>query len=762
VKSASTSSCWRAVGSGFAVAAACLPAALPVSAATAAADADAEQEMPAVQVKASAARPPEGVTMAPAQARTTVTEATLRQRQPDSVFQVMDEVPGVTVQGGPRNSGMGFNIRGYSDNEDVRIELDGVVKGFEKYRFGGTFIEPELLKSIEVRRGAQVESAGALGGTVSATTRDARDMLRTGQQWGARARIGHATNNDERQAMVAVYGRPTEATDTVLAFTRRAGGNLKLAGGDTLPLSEVDMGSGLAKASWWVNDAWRLSASWIRYRDQGLQAYDTFSGTMGTGTTPMAQVGTFGQVQRRIDDDTVSLQALWTDEAAGHEWQTTLGRSRTRVQDHFEPGWSVFSLSTQVDDDVHQTHLTLDSRLRWQLLGRPSNSSSVASSGTLTQQLALRAGLQAGHSDRAAERVTGNAALNQALYRDGYNPAQPPGTRDTQGTFLQLDWRLGRMQVLPGVRWDQIASTVHGANADLLKAAGESDTVRYTEVSPSLTLSYALVPERWTVFATTAQSFRPPLLDEAFMRAGYGVCNNNALLRMGTGTTPRVPGYAPGAQVAPSTGICSNAFVPETSEGFEAGVHTRQIDLFGPRSTAQAKLTFFFNRTEHLLESLMAEPGGSGRLIQPGWERRRGIELETSVGWAQWRTRLAASRLRGRQFDGLFESDLVGVPGDRVHLSFGRQHPWGEWGLRWQQVWARRYYVDTARTQVAEAPGYRLLGASLTWRLNPTWETTLTADNLADASYRLDNGLSGALGTAGPGRNVRISLSARY
>ena len=67
-----------------------------------------------------------------------------------------------------------------------------------------------------------------------------------------------------------------------------------------------------------------------------------------------------------------------------------------------------------------------------------------------------------------------------------------------------------------------------------------------------------------------------------------------------------------------------------------------------------------------------------------------------------------------------------------------------------------------ARTQVAEAPGYRLLGASLTWRLNPTWETTLTADNLADASYRLDNGLSGALGTAGPGRNVRISLSARY
>lgn len=712
------------------------------------------QTLPEVRVRARAATQQQaGTTWAPTQAHTVIQEGTLRARQPDSVFQLMDEVPGVAVQGGPRNSGMQFNIRGYSDNEDVRIELDGVVKGFEKYRFGGTFIEPELLKSIEVRRGAQVESAGALGGTISATTRDARDLLRPGQQWGARTRVGHATNNDEGSAMLAVYGRPTGTTDAVLAFTRRAGGNIRLAGGDTLPLSEVDMGSGLAKASWWLDDAWRLSASWIRYRDQGLQAYDTFTGTAGRGSTPIEQVGSFGQVQRRIEDDTVSLQAVWQDETRGHEWQTTLGRSSTRVQDHFEPGWSIFSVSTQVDDDVHQTHLTLDSRLRWVLWDDPADG---------LRRLALRAGLQAGHSERAAERVTGNAALNQVLYPDGYNAAQPPGSRDTRGVFLQLDWQLGRLQVLPGVRWDGVASTVEGANAALLRKVGESDTVRYTEVSPSLTLSYALVPAQWTVFATAARSFRPPLIDEAFMRAGYGVCNNNALLRVGSGNLPQVPGYAPGAQVAPVTGICSSAFVPETSEGFEAGVHTRQAALFGPGSLAQAKLTFFVNRTDHLLESLMAEPGGSGRLVQPGWERRRGIELEAQAGWHAWRARIAASRLRGRQFDGLLTSDLVGVPGDRMLLSLGQQHPWGEWSLRWQQNWARRYYVDQGRTRVAEAPGYRLLGASFTWRISPTWETTLTADNLADTPYTLQNGLGSGLGTAGPGRNLRVSLTGRY
>ena len=41
-----------------------------------------------------------------------------------------------------------------------------------------------------------------------------------------------------------------------------------------------------------------------------------------------------------------------------------------------------------------------------------------------------------------------------------------------------------------------------------------------------------LQPGRWTGFITAARSHRPPLIDEAFMRAGFGVCNNNTLLRV--------------------------------------------------------------------------------------------------------------------------------------------------------------------------------------------------------------------------------------
>lgn len=711
---------------------------------------DEPTEMPVIGVTATPPRQTAETTMSTTQARTTLGDATLRRRQPDSVFQLMDDVPGVTVQGGPRNSGMGFNVRGYSDNEDVRIALDGVTKGFEKYRFGGTFIEPELLKAIEVRRGAQIDTAGALGGTVRATTRDARDLLRPGQQWGSRARIGHASNNGELHRFAAAYGRPTADTDAVVALSDRQGDNLRLASGQRLPLSEVHAGSHLLKGSWWATDTWKLSVSWVGYRDQGLQAYDTYSGAVGQGSTPIEQVGSFGQVQRRIDDDTLSVQANWADESGGHAWQTTLGRSETRVRDHFEPGWSIFSTGTQVDDDVRQTHHTLDSQLTlttWRGAGRDA--------------LALRTGVQVGHSAREARRVTGIPALNQALYPDGYNPAQPPGSKRQVGGFVQLDWQVGRWQLLPGVRFDRTEVEVQGANAQRLRDADQADRVRYTDWSPSLTLSYTLQPGRWTAFATAARAHRPPLIDEAFMRGGYGACNNNALLRTRNGQ-PGVPGYSPGAQVAPASGICAPYYEPESSREFEWGIHSRHPGLLGADSVVQTKLTAFVNHTDDILESLMAEPGGSGRLIQPGWERRRGIELEAGAAWQGWQTRLVGTRLTGTQFDGLQTTDLIGIPADRVHLSLMRQTAWGEWGLRWQHVWSRRYYTDTARTNTAEAPSYRLLGASMRWRLNRQFEATVTADNLNNTRYLLDNGMNGGPGTEGPGRNLKLSLSAQY
>ncbi len=717
------------------------------------ADESSETDMtvlPEVRVQATRQRP--AVQADPTRSTTTIGESVLRQRQPDSVFEVLDEVPGVSVQGGPRSSGMSFNIRGYTDGEDVRIELDGVGKGFEKYRFGGTFIEPELLKAIEVRRGAQIETpAGALGGTVSAQTRDAADLLRPGQQWGARTRIGHASNNDETQAFVAIYGRPSERTDLVAAQSRRQSNNIRRPDGTRLELSDTDAGSSLLKGSWWLTDQWKAALSWVRYQDQGLQPYDT------TGGDP----GGFGKVQRRIDDDTLSLQTKWEDENSGARWQATVGRSQTRVRDHMEKGWSVFSTLAAVDDDIDHQHTTYDTRLTLPLIGpAASDGDGAGANANAPWRMSLHLGLQGGHNDRTSRRVTGSDILNQTTYVNGHNPSQPSGSQDRIGGYAQLDVRHGGWQALPGVRWDRFTTRVVGPNATALLAAGQPDEITAQRASPSFTLSHSWAPQGWTVFGTVARALRPPLLDEAFAKSAYGRCNNASLLRT-HGDNTRVPGYALNANVAPSSGICANFYEPELSRSVQAGVQTSQRGVLGPRSLLDAKLTAFNDRTEQLLESLMVSTDGSGTLVQPGTEHRWGLELEGGLQWNDWQARFSGHRMQGRTFNGLRERDLLTVPADRLQLSLGWRQRWGELGLRWQQVWAREYFKSAAMTTTGRQPSHRLLGAWAQWRVNETFTLDLAAENLADESYRLDNGLASE-GIEGAGRNLRVSLSARY
>lgn len=675
---------------------------------------------------------------------TTVGPQSLDRRQPESVFEVLDEVPGVAVNGGPRASGMGFNIRGYTDNEDVAVQLDGVAKGFEKYRFGGTFIEPDLIKSIEVRRGVSIENAGALGGTVSATTKDGSDLLRPGQKVGGRVRAGWASNNDERHTFTALYGLASDTVDWVAAHSQREGGDLTLPTGQRLDLSSTNADSTLLKARWFPNDAWQFSASWISFGDEGLQPYDATGGVAGS----------FGRVVRRVEDDTLSLRAQWQDSERGHQWKLTVGQSHTKVHDHMPKGYSVFSSLYDTDDDLRYEHNTLDTQGTWRLMKGPAS------------QVDLRMGLQWGQQQRTVTRVTSNEAWNQSQYPGGFNRAQPSGAKDTLGLYLQPDWRWGRLQVLPGLRWDQVSVDAAGLTVSELSKAGQATTVTYQRTTPSLNLSFDLVPQRWTTFAQMGQAFRPPLIDEVFTQGGYGRCVDAIL----TGATSGgyLPGYASASRVAPSSGICGDLYQPETSRSIEWGLSTRQPQFLGSgfklRHSLSAKLTLFRNRTDHLLESILAQPGGSGLVEQAGWERRHGAELEAVMEMGPAFSSLAATRIRGDQFDGRQRLALTTAPADSVNLSLGWRWTAVEATLRWQQVSSRLTTVGSLQdpTLTGIQGGYHLLGMSLRWNVNPHLNVNLSGDNLRNAAYKLSNGFGGGQGTDAPGRNVRVALTAIY
>ena len=169
---------------------------------------------------------------------TVINAAAIERRQASTIFDILKDIPGVAVDGGPRASGMKFNLRGFSDNEDVLFKVDGAVKGFEKYRFGsGVFIEPELLKALQVERGPSVTAgSGALGGTVSATTKSASDFLKPGQTFGSEVKYGYNWNSHERLRMVTLYGRPNAHLDLIVSVARRDSDDFRLPDGERLVL----------------------------------------------------------------------------------------------------------------------------------------------------------------------------------------------------------------------------------------------------------------------------------------------------------------------------------------------------------------------------------------------------------------------------------------------------------------------------------------------------------------------------------------------
>src|SRR5690606_17889118 len=149
------------------------------------------------------------------------------------------------------------------------------------YRFGGgVFIEPELLKAIEVERGPSITSgSGALGGTISATTRSAADFLKPGERIGAMTKLGYNWNNKERLRMVSVFGRPNPQFDLLASVSRRDSGDLKMPDRERLGVSATHSESSLLKLGWFPTEALSIDISRVAYASGPERApYDATHG----------------------------------------------------------------------------------------------------------------------------------------------------------------------------------------------------------------------------------------------------------------------------------------------------------------------------------------------------------------------------------------------------------------------------------------------------------------------------------------------------
>ena len=226
-----------------------------------------------------------------------------------SAADLLRTVPGITLDGTGRTNGQDVNMRGY-DRRGVLILVDGVRQGTDTGHLNSTFLDPALIKRIEVVRGpsALLYGSGALGGVISYDTVDAKDLLRDGQNSGFRVFGSGATGDHSIGMGASAFGR-TDTLDGIVSWSSRDRGDLRQGDGSTAPNDE-SINNMLAKGSWKIDDAQTLGGAFRYYNNKAQEPKNPQTIEASTSSNPM------------VDRSTIQRDAQLTYKFApqGNDW----------------------------------------------------------------------------------------------------------------------------------------------------------------------------------------------------------------------------------------------------------------------------------------------------------------------------------------------------------------------------------------------------------------------------------------------------------
>jgi len=168
--------------------------------------------------------------------------------QPYGYQDVFESIPGVSIQGGPRRIAEEPSIRGFAD-EQVVIRIDGTRQNFNQAHRGRFLLDPDLIQSIEVLRGASssVYGSGALGGVFVIETVNGRDLTGGRDGFGARVKGGFQSNGEEWSSFNTLYGQAGKFDFLGSFIYRDVGEDLEDGNGDDILASRDELKNGLVK-----------------------------------------------------------------------------------------------------------------------------------------------------------------------------------------------------------------------------------------------------------------------------------------------------------------------------------------------------------------------------------------------------------------------------------------------------------------------------------------------------------------------------------
>ncbi|RED44168.1 TonB-dependent hemoglobin/transferrin/lactoferrin family receptor [Aestuariispira insulae] len=467
-----------------------------------------------------------------------VTQEKIEESIPETVGDLLEDLPGVEMTGGPRGVAELPNIRGLGDNRIV-IKVDGARKNFDAGHRGRLFVDPELLKQVDVVRGpsSTIHGSGALAGVVAMETKSADDLLGKDETYGYRMKQGFHTNSDAWLQNYSAYGRLGDSFDAIAMLSLKDSNDTALSddyenrslngtsySNRRLPNSGDNMVTGLFKTRFTGWEDQVLTASFSRY-DNDDMSFTTPDSTFDSTTR---------DVSRRTREDTYILKYEYDDGQS--EWlkpTVNLYHSDTEI-DEIDPGTNDFE-----ERDLYT-------------VGIDAHNESLFSIGEETDMI-LTYGVET-YRDRQEGRENGAPDLNfpdaVGLFSSAYLQAE---------TNVGEDWT-----VTAGGRFEYYDMEA--------KSLGEEQSD--TAFSPKFSVTYR--PLDWiSLHGLYAQSYRAPSMTELFVTGTHFFGN---------------------------TFVANPDLKPEEGESFEFGTGLSFDDVWVEKDALRAKGTIFHTDYKNFIQ----------------------------------------------------------------------------------------------------------------------------------------------------------------
>ncbi|HHF1036679.1 TPA: TonB-dependent hemoglobin/transferrin/lactoferrin family receptor [Haemophilus influenzae] len=691
--------------------------------------------------------------------RSVLKQKNIEQQQADNAVNLINILPGVNMAGGFRPGGQTLNINGMGDAEDVRVQLDGATKSFEKYQQGSIFIEPELLRRVTVDKGnySPQYGNGGFAGTVKFETKDARDFLQENQKIGGFLKYGNNSNNNQKTYSTAlVLQNEQKNIDLLLFGSVRNAGDYKRPDNSKILFSKNNQKTGLIKVNWQISPEHLLTLSSVYGIHKGWEPFAAKRDILPKpSSSDIMRYGTDIAWKRKLvyrdqKDENYTLKYNYLPE--NNPWinlSTQFSYSKT-TQNDMRPKEASSGLVGSLGNQSWITYsdLTFD-----------INNTSTFNIKTTVHELLF--GLQWLKNTRNT-LMYHKGKMKDKTYNYGYFQPyyMPSGRQYTQAFYLQDQIKWKNIIFSTGVRYDHINNIGQknlASQYNDISVGHNYSQKNYNGWSYYLGLNYD-INHYLSLFTNFSRTWRAPVIDEQYETQ-----------------------YSKASVSATSLNL-EKEMINQTRVG---GIITLN-HLFQENDAFQFRATYFYHRGKNEIfktrgvncvgnaadtKYVCPKPIGNYRNL-PGYVIQ-GAELEAYYQSTYLFGELTYSYVKGKRDTsprnpwGKTSTWIAEIPPRKATATLGFNIPKYNFTAGWRAEFVRRQ--DRSPLSSDPKAGYWSLPASRGYSLHNlflSWSPAkikgmnikITVDNLFNRAY---NPYLGEL-ASGTGRNIKFSLSQKF